>query len=548
MSLPVSPRNLKRYVDIARLIARHWNAGWAAPDAEVDESARADEPDDDERSARLSDDLERMGPTFIKLGQLLSTRPDITPPRLRKDLARLQSEVTPVDEDEIREAVERELGAKVSSLFSEFEPVPLATASLAQVHAARLRDGRPVVVKVRRPGVADSVRADMSVVGDVAGWLEAHTSLEDRFGLSSTLRDLGAAVERELDYRLEARNLDRIRRIVSGYDRLVVPEVIADYSSTGVLTMERIAGVNLGRISPLRRLEGDHDALARQLFRAYLDQALVHGVVHADPHPGNVMITDDGRLALIDLGMIATVPSAMRDRLLRLILAIAEGEGSAAARIGESLGTPLEDFDAEAFRHAIATRVILHDSSDDGDSLGRTFAQLTALSGAHGLRPDPSLALLGKTLLNLEETGRLLAPDFEPDREARQYAPLLLLKRAEVEASPTAALRKSLAVKDLLATLPDRAERILDQFESGDFRTRIDLGGEDRIVRALTRVANRITEGLVLAALVIGAALMFRVDTTFRIFGYPGIAMILFGLATLGGVRVLWTIARDDEG
>lgn len=546
MSLPVSPRNLKRYVDIARLMARHWDAGWSVPGSEP--GSAAESAPEEEGDGRLADDLEKMGPTFIKLGQLLSTRPDITPPAVRRDLARLQSSVSPVDVEEIRAVVEQELGARVSTLFAEFDPEPLAAASLAQVHTARLRDGRPVVVKVRRPGVAEVVRSDMSVVDDVAGWLETHTTLESRLGLSSTLRDLGSAVVRELDYRLEARNLDRIRAIVADYDRLVVPEVIGDYSTTGVLTMERIAGVNLGRVSPLRLLEADHDELARQLFRAYLDQALVHGVVHADPHPGNLMITDDGRLALIDLGMIATVPSAMRDRLLRLILAIAEGEGSAAARIGESLGTPLEDFDAEAFRSAIATKVMLHDSSDDGDSLGRTFAALTALSGMHGLRPDPSLALLGKTLLNLEESGRLLAPHFDPDGEARTYAPLLLLKRAEEEASPTTVLRKSLAVKDLIATLPDRAERILDQFESGDFRTRIDLGGEDRIVRALTRVANRITEGLILAALVIGAALMFRVDTTFRIFGYPGMAMILFGLAALGGVRVLWKINRDDEG
>lgn len=542
MSLPVSPRHLKRYVDIARLLARHWDAGWAAPGSVPTDG------DEEEGSDDLAADLERMGPTFIKIGQLLSTRPDITPPRLRRDLARLQSAVAPVDVEEIRAVIEAELGSRVSALFSEFDSGPLAAASLGQVHTARLRDGRAVVVKVRRPGVDEEVRGDMAVVDDVAGWLEAHTGLEARFGLSSTLRDLGAAVVRELDYGLEARNLDRIRTIVADYDRLVVPEVIADYSTAAVLTMERIPGVNLGRISPLRRLEGDHETLARQLFRAYLDQALVHGFVHADPHPGNVMVTDDGRLGLVDLGMVATVPSAMRDRLLRLVLAIAEGEGSAAARIGESLGTPLEDFDAEGFRTAIANDVILHDASKDGASLGQTLARLTALSGTHGLRPDPSLALLGKTLLNLEETGRILAPDFDPDREAQAYAPILLLRRAEAEASPTTLLRKSLAVKDLIATLPDRAERILDQFESGDFRTRIDLGGEDRIVRALTRVANRITEGLILAALVIGAALMFRVDTTFRIFGYPGIAMILFGLAALGGVRVLWTISRDEEG
>jgi predicted unusual protein kinase regulating ubiquinone biosynthesis (AarF/ABC1/UbiB family) len=541
MSVSLSPRHLKRYLQVARLIARHWDR---APDGAMSPSS-ADLNGD---GRALADDLEKMGPTFIKLGQLLSTRPDLAPPAVRKDLARLQDSVEPADFADVRALVEAELGARLSTAFQSFQEQPVGSASLAQVHAATLRDGREVVVKVQRPDVEDSVRTDLAIVRDVADWLENHTELEDRYGLSSGLRELAQSLSRELDYRLEARNLGRIRAIVGDYEHLVVPEVVEDFSTRRVITMDRVHGMNLGDLSPLARIEGDFLPVARDLFRAYLEQALVHGFVHADPHPGNLMVCTDGRLALVDLGMVAAVPAAMRDRLLRLVLALSEGEGSAAAQIAEGLGTPLNRFDPDAFRSAVARTLTLYPPSEGGRDLGALLVEITSISGEFGLRPDPSLTMLGKTLLNLEESGRLLAPDFRPDQEIRAYAPRLLLERGLEETTGTSALRKSLAAKDLAASLPGRVERILDRVEAGEFRIRFDLQGEERLVNSVTRVANRITEGIVLAALVVGAALLSGIETDLELLGYPGLAMILFLLAALGGVRVLWTIARDNEG
>lgn len=542
MALPLWPRHIKRYADFARLLAWHWDRGWGSPD---DDGSDAVAPGD-ERS--LADDLEAMGPSFIKIGQMLASRPDLTPAHIRADLGRLREGVAPASADDVRAVFESELGVSVSKVFETFEAIPLSTASLAQVHAATLRDGREVVVKVLRPGVEDSVRGDMEVLTDVADWIEDHSAAEKRYGLASTIREVRNAVVRELDYRLEARNMRRISENLSSYEHLFVPAVIADFSTRRVLTMERVRGLSVGDISDLRRMETDTSDVARELFRSYLDQALIHGLIHADPHPGNIILADDGRLALVDMGMVTTVSTGLRDRVLRLVLAIAEQDGSSAAREAEAMGRRLDDYDSEAFRSAVAREVALQDPSEDGAALGSTLVRLTALAAETGLRPFPELGLLGKTLLNLEETGRCLDPSFRPDEEVRRYAPELLLRRGLQDAEPMTVLRKSLALKELVETLPGRAERILDKVEEGEFRVRFDLVGEDRLVGAVARVANRITEGILLAALIVGAALMFGVETSFQVLGYPGIAMILFGLAALGGVRVLWTILRDPDG
>ena len=240
MTTPIRPTHLKHYTAIAKLLVRHWLSG---------------DEDSTERSS-LADDLEALGPTYIKVGQMLSTRADVVPERVRKDLARLQDDVAAVDVAEIREVIEEELSARVSTLFAEFEDRPLATASLAQVHRATMRDGRPVAVKVQRPGVAETVREDLAALQDVADWLARHTEVEERFGLSSTLTEIAAAVRLELDYIREAENVARMHEILNDYDELLVPEVVPDFSSERVLTMDLIEGTALERSVPSRAWSG----------------------------------------------------------------------------------------------------------------------------------------------------------------------------------------------------------------------------------------------------------------------------------------------------
>lgn len=272
MSLPIAPRHFKRYKEVAFLLLRHWGVkDEAVGDLDLSE-LDASSP----RSHSLAADLERLGPTYVKLGQLLRTRPDLLPPSVYDDLGRLHDDVEAFAFSEAKRIVEEELGARLDTLFSDFEERPLAAASLGQVHRAALRDGTRVAVKVQRPDAERAVKEDLEVLGDVADFLASHSDLESRFGLCSTLREFQDHIVRELDYVEEARNLVRMAELVGDYEAIVVPSVVQDYSSAQVLTMDLIEGTNLGRLGSLALMERPTKSLAEDLFRCYLDQALLH--------------------------------------------------------------------------------------------------------------------------------------------------------------------------------------------------------------------------------------------------------------------------------
>jgi predicted unusual protein kinase regulating ubiquinone biosynthesis (AarF/ABC1/UbiB family) len=297
------------------------------------------------RPEDLARDLEAMGPLFVKLGQLLSTRPDLLPQPYLDALARLHDNVEPVPYGEIETVVQEDLGVRMSKAFESFDPQPLASASLGQVHRATLRDGRPVVVKVQRPGIREVVLGDLDLLDDVAAALDRHSDLGRRHAFRELGEEFHKTLLRELDYRREAGNLKTLGANLASFERILVPQPVEDYTTSRVLTMDHVRGKKVTELHPIRRIELDGPGLAEDLCRAYLQQILVDGFFHADPHPGNVFVTDDERLALLDLGMVARLDPERRHALLRLVLAVSEGRGRDAAEIGAELGTRLEDFE-----------------------------------------------------------------------------------------------------------------------------------------------------------------------------------------------------------
>ena len=330
MALTLKAHHLARYKDIAALLVKHGRADGVR---DFDPSDPAASPATEADAEKLVTDLEAMGPTFIKLGQLLSTRADLLPAVYLEALSRLQDDVEPVPFEAIEESVTTEIGARMSKAFQFFDAKPLASASLGQVHRAVLRDGRPVAVKVQRPGVRKQVVDDMEVIEELAEFVDDHTKLGRSYGFGGMVEEFRRSIMAELDYRVEAANLRLLASLLADYDRIVVPEPVDDYTTNVVLTMELIDGRNVGSLGPLARQEIDGAALASQLFDAYLDQILIHGFVHADPHPGNVLLTSDGRLALIDLGMVARVGPELQDALVRLLIALSEGHGTEVASV-----------------------------------------------------------------------------------------------------------------------------------------------------------------------------------------------------------------------
>jgi predicted unusual protein kinase regulating ubiquinone biosynthesis (AarF/ABC1/UbiB family) len=540
-------RHAARYRDLARLLFKYGRSDLvrsAGLDAtlldDVEPEGARDEGDE------LAADLERMGPTFIKLGQLLSTRADLLPAPYLESLARLQDQLEPFDFDIVRDTIQDELGVRLSRIFDDIDEKPLAAASIGQVHAAVLRGGRDVVVKVQRPDIRRIIFDDLDVLESVAERIEAHSEQGRLLGVVDMLAQFRRSMLDELDYRKEAANLIRLGDIVRDYPQLIVPAPYDDFTSSRVLTMERVRGTKITEISPLARLDVDGEGLVRALFDAYLDQILDDGFFHADPHPGNVLLTADGRLGLIDLGMVARVAPQLRERLLQLLLSLGERRGEDVARVAIDLCERTQDCDIRRFTADVADLVERTAPSSLGQlDAGRLVLDLTRACAAAGLRPPAELSMVGKALLNLDMIARALDPDVAPVDLVRDRT--FALARGGVRPTLSGVVNAALEARDFAEQLPGRVNRAMDALASGRFELKVDAFDETAFLRGLHRMANRIATGLVLAALIVGAALLSNVHTSTRIAGYPAVAFVFFMIAALGGLYLVVSIFVGDR-
>lgn len=554
VSIATRGRHLRLYGDLSRLLVKYGRsdlvrdmraAGFDGGVAELaaDDATEGEVPAE---AADLANDLEAQGPTFIKLGQLLSTRVDLIPPPYTAALSRLQDDVAPITYEEVEKVFVDEIGVDTKTAFASFDHEPLASASLGQVHRAETRSGRSVVVKVQRPGIRERIRDDMAALAELAGWMDNHTGAGRRFGFGEILDEFDHSLRDELDYRREASNLRRLAAIVEPYSHLVVPLPLNDFTSGKVLTMDDLPGRKITSLGPLDRMEMDGCELADELFRAYLDQILIEGFFHADPHPGNISLTDDGRIAMLDLGMVARVPHRLQDSLVKLLVAVSDGRGEEAAELTMEMGTRLEEFDEVRFVRGAADLVARnHDLGVSEIDAGSLVMHLQRLSGETGLRLPPELALLGKALLNLDQVARALDPSFSPSEVIKRHATEILQSR--LRPSRERLFAAALEAREFVEELPARVNKLMDAAASGDLRMKVDAIDEKAFLTGLQQLANRITMGLVLAALIIGAAMLTQVDTSATVFGYPALAIVCFLLASLGGAALLWSIAVGDR-
>jgi len=540
---------LKRYKDVAKLLMKYGRSD-LVKQAGLEDSLELDETTLAEaapKAEELAADLERLGPTFIKLGQLLSTRADLLPVPYLDALARLQDQIEPFPYEEVDRIVSGEIGVRISKAFADFDPKPLAAASLAQVHLAHMRDGRAVVVKVQRPNIREQIVEDLEALGEIAQFLDAHTELGKRYDFDNMLQGLRASLLRELDFKLETNNLFTFAANLREFERLIIPEPVEDFCTSRVLTMEYIPGKKITELSPLRLMEIDGPGLARELFRAYLKQILLDGFVHADPHPGNIFLTDDDRIALLDLGMVTRLLPGFRDNVLRLLLAIAEGRGDEAAEVTIRMGEPKSRFEKTEFTKRIAELVAEHgDASLSRLNAGQVVLEITRISADCWFRLPGEFTMVAKALLNLDRSVFTLDPSFEPTSIIRQRAMEILQRNLMQSIAPTNLIGGVVELKEFAEKLPGRVNKILDTLGNNEFKVDVNAIDEKIVLEGLQKVANRISLGLILAALIVGAAMLMRVETSFKIFGYPGFAMIFFLLAAIAGIGLAFTIIMTD--
>jgi len=548
--MKLDAKHLQRYKQIARLL---WKYGRSDLVKQIDMEKDVDDAERNANGTRvtpdeLAADLEAMGPTYVKLGQVLSSRPDLLPEVYTHALSRLQDDVKPFPGAEAEQIIEQEIGARISKAFSRFDPEPIAAASLGQVHAAALRDGREVVVKVQRPGIAEQIASDFEVLKDMAQMLAKHTEFGRKHRLEEMVEEFRISITEELDYEREAQNLRAVGENLADFPKIRIPAPVDDYCTKRVLTMEYVRGNKITKVSPVARLEVDGCELADELFRAYLKQVLIDGIFHADPHPGNVFLTEAGEIALLDLGMVGHTTGEMQESLLKILMAVSEGKSEVAADTVIRISQTASDFDPVPFKRTIG-RVI---ASQQGRGLqkinvGQTLLEVTSTAANLGIYVPSELTMLGKTLLQLDEVGKVLDPSFDPNAAIRRNVAELMSQKMRKATTQGSFLHAALELKEFAAGLPMRLNKIMDVIGNRELEVKVRTVDAPLMMEGLQKIANRVTSGLILAALIIGAALLMRVDTPFKIAGYPGLAIVCFLAATAGGVWLLLNIFWQDR-
>lgn len=544
----VAPTHLRRYKDVALLFLKYGNGHVISQSGFGDDSS-LEKIEATKSAEKLADDLEALGPAFVKIGQLLSTRGDLFPPPFLDALSRLQDNVEPVPVEEVEEVIQEELGVRISKAFESFERKPLAAASLGQVHLATLRGGRPVAVKVQRPGIRKQITDDLDSLQTIAEFLDAHTELGKKYETCRIIEQFRSTIMRELDYQREAGNLTELRRNLKDFERLRIPSVIDNYSTARVLTMDYIPGTKITSLSGAVMTDLDGDALAEELFHAYLKQILVDGFFHADPHPGNLLLTHDRNIAILDLGMTGRIQQRLRDQLVHLLAGISEGNGIQAAEAAMGIAEEKEEgIDRATFISAVEEIVGSAKSREMANiDMGTLVLQVTRACADAGLRIPQEIGMIGKALMNLDRVGGVLSPRFDPQEAIRRH--LGDVSRARIKDTLTSANLMGMLteVKQFFGQLPLRMNRIMDLLADNKMKVRVDSIDEKALILGLQKVANRITMGLILAALIVGSSMLARVETSFRIFGYPGLAMVFFLAAAAGAITLGIQILFKDR-
>ncbi len=469
------------------------------------------EDEEEDHAEGLANALEELGPSWIKLGQLMSTRPDLLPANYIAALSRLQDTVSPVPGEKVLAIIQSELGAPVDELFAAFDREPLATASLAQVHRAVLHDGTEVAVKVQRPGVRQHIEVDLEVMHEMARFVTKHTSFGARYGLMQMVRELEHSLSQELDFRQEAENTRLISRQISEFQRLTTPTVYGDYTSRRVLTLSFVQGRHLADVSRAELERLNVKSIATDLLAAYLKQIVIDGVFHCDPHPGNIFLCEDGRLALMDFGMVGRFDAGQKDHIILLLLAFAERLGERVADTYlEMLELP-KGFDRRAFTQDVSALVSrYHDMSGGRMALGTALLDLTRMSQVHGIGVPSSMTLLGKAMLNLDGTIRALSPELDPVQLIRDYMLKVMERRVGTQLSGGRVFAWVLDMKHLFENSPRRVDTVLDKLSNDQFTIRLEVDQLDEAIKSVNRSARRLALSVLIGSAIIGGGFILE--------------------------------------
>ncbi len=552
------PRYLGRYQRIAEVLTRH---GFGAIVAQLglDRTLslprrilrREPLPASERTAARhVRRAMEELGPTFVKLGQILATRSDLLPPPYIVELSRLHDKVPPDPWEKIQPCIEAELGAPIEQLFRVFDPTPIASASLAQVYVALLPDGQEVVVKVQRPDIERPINADLDILNELARLAQKRTTFGEMYNLVELAEEFSAALLAELDYRREGRNADRFRNNFAKEPHLHIPRIYWDYNTRRVLVQERIAGIKIDDIAALDAAGYDRQQIAIHSAHFVIKEILEDGFFHADPHPGNLVIMPPGEvIGLMDFGTVGYLAASDRANLVRLFIMIIQSDAAGAVDQLVRMGIADPRLDKFALERDLR-RVLFkyHGMSLKEVAVGEVLQEIEPIIYKHHLRVPGDLWLLIKTLVIMEGTGKKLSPDFDVFAVSEPYVKRFMLRLWLPSTWGPSVLRSMASLADLVIDLPRQTTRILNQVEQGDLRFRVDIPAVEQSTKQFNQIANRVILGILLAALIIALASLIPImDLIWPWNLLTWIVVVSFVAMSLLAIWLIWSILRSNR-
>ncbi len=553
----IRPRYFRRYRQIVEILADYGFGAFLAQMGMSDRlniprwwRRRRDMPGDAMTNPRrLRRALEDLGPTFIKFGQILSTRSDIMPPRYLEELSFLQDEVPPVPWDQARQVVETELGASIEDLFAQVDPVPIASASLAQVHVARLVGGEEVVVKIQRPNIEKTVNLDLDIIYDLARTAQQRISLASRFEVADFAEEFASALRTELDFRREAWNADRLRKNFADEPHLYVPKIYWDYSTRRLLVMERIKGIKIDNLDGLKAAGYDRRRLSAHAANFALKEILIDGFFHADPHPGNMLILPGEVIGVLDFGTVGRLDDQDRANLTRLFIAGVQLDVDGIVDQLQRMGVADYRVDRVGLQRDLKRILTRY--------YGLPIYEINAQEIAKAVQPimyeyklniPTNFYLLMKTVIMMQGVGLKLDPDFDIIEAAQPYIGKLFRRMWLPSSWGPEVLRLAMDWKDFASILPRKTSHILDQLERGQLTVQVELPQLESTINMIDKLINRIIFSVLVAALVVALALLLP-----RLYyAWPwGLLtwVIVVGFFTLLflAIRLSWSVFRSGR-
>lgn len=496
------------------------------------------------RAQRIRLVLESLGATFIKFGQVLSTRSDLLPADIIEELSKLREHVPPFPAESVQDILRTELGASAEELFAEFDPEPLAAGSLGQVHRATLRDGTKLAVKIRRPDVVRLIERDITLMFELANWIEKQIPEWTVFDPVGLVNQFARTIRRELNFSREGRTLDEFRRLFRNDATLYVPKVHWDLTTEAVLTMEFIDGCRIDNAEGLQAAGISPADLAANGSRIFMKMAFELGIFHGDPHPGNLRIMPDGAIALLDYGMIGILDEEKREQLVDLFTAVVRQDVRTATEVIRESGQPFRLIDEPLLRIDVRDFVeTYYGVSLERLNVGSMLSDFVSILSSHGIRCPGDMMLLIRAMVTLEGVGRSLDPDFNMAEQLVPFVEKIVRERYNPRRIVNRLLSESKTFLRLAHDLPLHIGKTLEKLSNDDLKVQLEHGRLEHFINEVDRSSNRVVIGVVMSSLIVSSALILRTSPPATVW----LSVLMFSLWGFLGLWLIYGVFRSGR-